>query len=157
MFSALLSLTMLLACGIESPPTSNRDGAGDRASRKAASASRCEPVSRFLLNKVIAEGLTVRGRGSLRDGYAVRSKDFQKVWFLAAEIDGPGLRGDGDIGLWATNAPPATNSYAEYAGLMFSVDSVAKEFSDWGAGDTSDAQITQFDDGAQEARECAES
>jgi hypothetical protein len=38
---------------------------------------------------------------------------------------------------------------------IFAVDGLAKEFSDWGHGDTTDAHITQSSDGVAEAKECA--
>ena len=39
--------------------------------------------------------------------------------------------------------------------LYYSVDGFALQFSDWGDGTKTDAQLYQFDDGAQEAIECA--
>lgn len=111
--------------------------------------NRCEPVSRALLDG-IETGLTVSGGGSLSSGQAVRSDDFEQVWFVAAEIDGPGLEGDGDIGLWATNSVPGGSP----EGLIFAVDAIAREFSDWGAGGATDAQLSTGDDGASEAVDC---
>ena len=96
----------------------------------------------------IAEGLTVTGGGTLRNGYAVKSDDFAKVYMVAADIQGTGMEGDNEIGVWATNS-------LDGAGLIFAVDGLAKEFSDWGRGDTSDAHITLSSDGVSEAKECA--
>jgi hypothetical protein len=56
------------------------------------------------------------------------------VWFISAEIDGPGLEGVGDIGTWAKSGPLAVGG-----GLILSVNEVAQEFSDWGHGDTTEA------------------
>jgi hypothetical protein len=108
---------------------------------------RCEKVSSALLN-AIAEGLTVSGSGTLRGGYAVKSKDFSKVYMVAADIQGTGMEGDNEIGVWATNS-------LDGAGLIFAVDGFAQEFSDWGHGDETDANITQSSDGVTEAKECA--
>ncbi len=69
---------------------------------------------------------------------------------MAAEIDGPGLEGPGTVGIWATNSEPS----GPVEGLIFAVDPAAQEFSDWGHGDETDAQFSQFDDGAQEAEAC---
>jgi hypothetical protein len=110
-------------------------------------ASRCEKVSRALLDG-IAEGLTVTGGGSLRNGYAVKSNDFSKVYMVAADIQGAGMEGTGEVGVWATNS-------LELGGLIFAVDSFAKQFSDWGHGDETDANITPSSDGVSEAKECA--
>jgi hypothetical protein len=43
----------------------------------------------------------------------------------------------------------------EQPGLTYSVNPFALEFSDWGDGTKTDAQLSQFDDGAQEAIACA--
>jgi hypothetical protein len=109
--------------------------------------SRCEKVSSAVLN-AIAEGLTVSGSGTLRNGYAVKSKDFSKVYMVAADIQGTGMEGNSEIGVWATNSLDGT-------GLIFAVDGFAKEFSDWGHGDTTDANIRPSSDGISEAKECA--
>lgn len=110
-----------------------------------SSASRCIAVEQTTLSN-IAEGLTVSGGGSLRDGWAVRSEDFEQVYFVAAEMDGSGMEGDGEVGLWATNDLAG--------GLIFAVNSMAEEFSDWGSGGGTDAELTTSDDGADEALDC---
>jgi hypothetical protein len=96
----------------------------------------------------IEEGLTVSGGGSLRNARAVKSNDLEKVYMVAADIQGDGMEGNDDIGVWATNSLQGN-------GLIFSVDGFAKEFSDWGDAATTDAQITQAADGVDEAKECA--
>lgn len=110
----------------------------------AAPASRCQPATTVLLDS-IAEGLTVTGGGSLRNGWTVRSDDFQKAHFVAAEITGEGM--DGTIGLWVTNDPASPQ-------MLFSVNAFAKEFSDWADGGSTDAAFSQSDDGAREAIDC---
>jgi hypothetical protein len=117
------------------------------ASTPAASANRCAVVSQKKLNR-IADLLTVSGGGSLANGHAVKSNDFESLWFIAATINGPQM-GPNTIGIWATNTLEAVT------GGIFSVDSFAEEFSDWVVGSTTDANITQYDDGAQEAAQCA--
>lgn len=112
--------------------------------------SRCVPVSQPKLD-AIASGLTVTGGGALRDAWAVRSSDFEKVWFVSAEIDGSGIEGDGDVGTWATN------EISSEAGLIYSVGGIANEFSDWGDGGATDAGFSLSDDGAGESAECARS
>jgi hypothetical protein len=116
-------------------------------SASAPSADRCVAVSAKKL-KNIATGLTVGGGGSLTNGFAVKSNDYAEVWFIAAVIDGPGM-GNGVVGIWASNRLEAND------GLIFAIDAFAEEFSDWGVGSTTDANITQSDDGAQEAAQCA--
>jgi hypothetical protein len=117
------------------------------ASTPATSANRCVVVSQKKLNR-IADLLTVSGGGSLANGHAVKSNDFESLWFIAATINGPKMESK-TIGIWAANTLEAVT------GGIFSVDAFAEEFSDWVVGSTTDANITQYDDGAQEAAQCA--
>jgi hypothetical protein len=111
-----------------------------------AQANRCSPASPALLS-AISQGLTVQGGGTLQAGYTVKSADYEKVWMVAAEINGAGMDGVGDVGLWATND-------LNGAGMIFAVDGMANEFSDWADGRATDAQLSISDDGASEAKEC---
>ena len=116
-------------------------------SASAPAADRCVAVSARKL-KTIAIGLTVSGGGTLTNGFAVKSNDYEEVWFIAALIDGPGM-GKGAVGIWASNRLEAND------GLIFAIDGFADEFTDWGLGSATDANIAQSDDGAQEAAQCA--
>lgn len=109
----------------------------------------CLTVSRELLN-AIGSDLRVYGGGTIRRGAAVRSGAHSNAYFVAAEIDGPDLEGDGDIGIWITNKlhPPL--------GMILAVDGIAKEFSVYPDAERSDAQATIFDPGARESRGCLE-
>jgi len=108
---------------------------------------RCRRAPKALV-QAIESGLTVTGGGGLRRGWMVRSRDFEKVYFVAAVIaDATGAKQG--IGLWATD-----RGYREY-GTIFAVNGFANEFSDWGDGGKTDAQFSQFDDGATEAESCA--
>ena len=109
------------------------------------SESRCLEVSAQKLESILP--LTASGGGTLRDAYAVKSSDFSKVWFIAAEMDFAGGEGDGEIGVWATNDLEPVVGF-------FSVNGLALEFTDWADGPSSDAQLSMRDDGASEAEEC---
>ena len=69
---------------------------------------------------------------------------------VAADIQGPGLKGADDVGDWATNSLGA-------GGLTYAVDSIAQEFSDWGDADAIREPIEASADGVDTARSCAES
>jgi hypothetical protein len=135
----VLALLIPTGCG-----GGNRDGGG----ADAAASTRCESVPQDLVDG-IASGLTVDGGGTLRNAQAVRSDDFQGVYFISAEIDGPGMEGDGEVGTWAKSGPLAVGD-----GLVMSVDSIANELSDWGDGGSSDAQLSMSDDGAEASKDC---
>jgi hypothetical protein len=117
------------------------------ASESQGSEPSCQRASRRLL-AAIETGLEVTGGGRLRRGYVVRSTDFDKVYMVAADIQGPGLEAAGDIGVWATNSRRG-------AGAIYAVNSVAQEFSDWRDADKTDAAIDPSAQGVDEARRCA--
>jgi hypothetical protein len=81
----------------------------------------CEAAPDTLVTAVSA-GL-VAGT-SLTGARMVRDPEREDTWLVAAELDGPGISGEGEIGVWATDRPddPAT---------IYSVDAFALQFSDW--------------------------
>ena len=134
----LLSVLALAACG-----GGDDDEATATAPVTAAVASPCEPASSDVMtpigNKLMPEGVRVS------DGRYVRSDDHEQMYFVSAELDGPGLEGEGDVATWAT--PSVGGAEAIYA-----VDDLAKEHSDWRPADEVD--VTIDDHGAQESRDC---
>jgi hypothetical protein len=110
-------------------------------------ASRCLAVSEDTLSW-IESGLT-DDNITLQNAQAVRSDDFEKVYFVSADLQGPGLEGAEDIATFAANN-------IDGSGLVLSVNAVAKEFTDWFHGDREGAQfhVTMSDDGARESRNC---
>ena len=146
--AAVVCVLALAGCsGTDTAESNNRTQSPQATASPTTVTGRCEKVSNALLN-AIAQGLTVTGGGTLRNGYAVKSDDFSKVYMVAADIQGVGMEGDGEVGVWATNS-------LDGSGLILAVDGLAKEFSDWGHGDTTDANITLSSDGVSEAQECA--
>jgi hypothetical protein len=132
------------ACGETQQPSSS----GEPPKSEARRTSSCKRASKKLLD-AIETGLQVDGRGNLRHGYVVRSKDFAKVYMVAADIQAAGLEGPDEVGVWATNSPQAE-------GVIYAVDGIAKEFSDWGDASKTDAAIDISADGVNEAKRCAE-
>jgi len=121
---------------------------GAAACSSSVPSPRCV-VTDALVLRGISQGLTVTGGGWLRFGQAVRSDDFHRAYFVAADIQGPGLNGPDEIGVWVTNRIDGSAGFA-------SVDGYALEFSDWGDGGRTDAAFSMTNDGAQEAKDCAD-
>lgn len=102
----------------------------------------------------IVDGLTVQGGGKLRTSYAVPNTGSDDFGFVvAAEIDGPGMEGDGDIGTWAVGALGG--------GPIVAANSIAQEFSAWGSAVEEGSQMDVARDAiarsrqAQAAEDCA--
>lgn len=110
----------------------------------------CLPVAPAVLD-LIASRLTVAGGGTLRNAQAVKSDEHQNVYYIAADIQGAGLEGGSDIGVWASNRIEAL----DIGVLIMTVDATAKEFSDWLDGGRSDSRLRSTDKGAERAVNCA--
>lgn len=86
-----------------------------------AERSRCVRVAPLVVSAImegLEPGLTLAG------ARAVRSTAYERVWFVSAEIQGPGFQ-DGDVATWSVNR---LDDY----GSIYSAGALAEEFSDWG-------------------------
>jgi hypothetical protein len=114
--------------GEATPTTTTTEETTIATETEEASETECGKPSRAFV-RGISEGLTVAGGGSLSDAaYVEVPRDLQNSqgwpkWLVGADIDGSGLEGDGDIGVWATDV----NN-----GPIWVVNQVAREFSEWG-------------------------
>lgn len=103
----------------------------------------------------ISEGILPETEAELPFAWMVKSDDFENVWFVAGDLDGPELDDPDNIALWATNGPAEDGTYEDGdGGLVLSVDGYAKEFTDWFDAETRD--VSRDDDGADTVLECAE-
>lgn len=98
----------------------------------------------------IASGLTVPGNASLRNARAVKSGVHADAYFVSADIEAPGFKGPGHVVTWFV-----TNLNSR-AGIVNSVDDLAKEFTDWPDASKTAAAATMSDEGAFESRRCSE-
>ena len=83
----------------------------------------------------------------VENGWIVKSRDHSDIYFVSAELDGPGFEDPGDVGTWATTSPGGAEA-------IFSVDDLAKDHTTWRDG-TAVAGLSLDDDGAEESRACA--
>jgi len=95
-------------------------------------------------------GLNINGGGSIRNLKAVKSTDFESIYFISGDLQGAGLEGSGDIATFATNK-------LDYTGLTLSVDTVAVEFSDWPDVSTTNLGVSRSNKGYSESRKCVSS
>lgn len=103
---------------------------------------RCKPASEALLSAV--EGGLVEGENAeLLSGFAVKSLDHQRIWFVAAQVSGS----RGGVGLWAVQD-------RDGRGPILSVNQLAADITDWPDGADEATPVTATDDGADEALSC---
>lgn len=106
----------------------------------ATGADRCLPASDAAVAAIV-EGL--KKGVSLRDVYIVRSRDYNRAYFVSANVEG-GPGGE-QIATWAITAPEPTGT------LVFAVTEPAKRLSRFSdAGGT----FSGVDDGVTESQEC---
>lgn len=82
---------------------------------------------------------------------AYRSDDYEQVYFVAADLAGDGINPGDAVALFATNDDPTAPGIE---GPTLAVGGFAHEFSDWGHGEQTDAQLSISDHGADEAQDC---
>lgn len=110
-------------------------------------ANKCEDVPSDVVAS-LQEGSNTQGI-TLRNAKAVKSNDFESVYFISADLQGAGLEGNEDIATFTTN------KLENGGGILLSVNNVAKEFFVFPDASTTDAKATMSDDGASQSQTCA--
>jgi phage-related tail fiber protein len=120
------------------------------ASEPPESTGTCLAISARLLEAIDAGVKDVQGSNSVSQAAAYRAPERANVWFVAAEINGPGISSGEAIGVWASNFGVEGNDF----GSLFSIDGIANAFSSWGSTEGTGFEISRFEKGVQEARDC---
>ena len=115
----------------------------DSGSGEGATDTECQTAPARAI-AAIEPGLTVTGGGSLTRAHARQEGEW---WYVAAEIQGPGLEESGDIGVWAMPD-------IEDPGRIFAAEATADEFSDWGTRSGAENAGVWHSDGANAAAAC---
>lgn len=112
--------------------------------------AQCTNVSVDMV-KIINDGFPEEGYTlHTNTARAVKSSDFKKLYFIAAQVTGPRLPPPGHIGIWASNSLQAGE------GMILSVNWLANDYSVWPNGEQSEAKISISDHGIRESETCAE-
>ena len=137
----LLALVPVLLIGCSSSPPVRP--------QNPQSSSRCVPASVAQMNAVRTGVKHVDPKNDVKSGWAVKSKSFDNVWFVATKVYGAGMENGSDPGVWAISGSQAK------PGMTISVNGNAKSFSSWPDASTTRAGTTLADDGAEDALSCA--
>jgi hypothetical protein len=138
----ITAIAMLLAAALVL--TACSDTVSDEALETVS--ERCKAVSQETLD-FIATGLTIEN-GTLRDGAGVKSDYGPDLWMVAAELDGVGFEGDGDLAVWAL----ITGLEVDQIEAIAAADDFTREASTW--GDDLGSDISSLVDGVSASLAC---
>ena len=143
LFSLAVVLLAAVACGGEPSERVQKE-----ESRLSASGD-CEQVPAATLTQ-ITQALTVEG-GSVRAPYQVRSKLYNNIYMVAADLEGPGLDGPDDIGVWASGEIQGTDATLSW------VNSLARDNSELlGGSQQGTTRFTPTAHGIRESIKCVQ-
>jgi len=108
--------------------------------KKEVDYTRVEPASEKQI-EYISRGIKKETNAEIGKVYVVKSNDYENVYFCATRLSGPGISND-CIGVWSISGDKNN------PGMIFSVNGIAKEFSDYPDGSKTQANITMSGDGA---------
>jgi hypothetical protein len=154
----IVAVLLLAACDRASVISPSTDpGASPTATVATASATTAATAAANLdciatpeSAAAIADGLTVPGGGTLREAFAVPlsfESDSNLGFVVAAEIDGPGIEGDGEVGTWAVGDLGG--------GPIFAANQLVQEFSEWGAAASEGSTVDLARDAVANSDEAA--
>jgi hypothetical protein len=115
-----------------------------------ASNGTCQEISARLLEAINSGIQDIQASNSVLRAAAYKAPDRANVWFVAAEIRGPGIGAGEAVGVWASSYGVEDDG----SGSLFSVDGIANGFSSWGSTEGTTFEISRFEDGVQESRDC---
>jgi hypothetical protein len=140
MFAIASSLTSTDETTTDSTTSSDTAQQAPAAVDEVEDESRCTKVPQSVL-KELGSGI------KLTDGWAVRSDDYKKVWFVGARY----------LNTWpvfSVNGNPSSPDTA-FDGLVLAVNDDANDFTPWPYGPDTAFKVSMSDDGAREAELCA--
>jgi hypothetical protein len=136
-----LALVLILLIGCS--------GAAPARPQNPQSSSRCVPASVAQMNAIRTGVKHIDPKNNVKSGWAVKSKSFDNVWFVAAKVYEAGMENGSDPGVWAISGSQAN------PGMSFSVNGYAQSLSSWPDASMARAGTTMADDGAEDALSCA--
>ena len=139
---ALLVVLTAAGCGNDDEPAASPT---DSSVRSTSASPRCVATDSSLMTP-LGNGMK-DDQQRLKNGQVVRSEDDAEIYFVSAEIYGPGVE-NGTIGTWATRSLGGAEA-------IWTVDEVSKEFSDLRDGIEA-ADLSASDPAADESRRCVE-
>ncbi len=111
--------------------------------------SRCIPATVKQLDFINYAVSSLQASNYIKDGWAVKSNDFENVYMVATLIYGPSIEDGAGPAVFAIGGDP------DNPHTWLAVDGFAKEFTGLPDASKTDAEITISADGVKEASQCA--
>lgn len=121
------------------------------APTNSVAASNCLKIKKWYPKQVLKAN--EQGTGKLRfvAAKAVKSPDFQNVYFVAIKFKATGI--SPTTGVWAVSGG-LPQKPGDLKGLTLAIDATAQLFTTWGKGDATSARISKADPSVSAARAC---
>lgn len=110
--------------------------------------SRCLPATLKQLDFINYAVQSMQASNSIKDGWAVKSNDYENVYMVATLIYGPAIEEGVGPAVFAVGGDPETPH------TWLAVNGYATEFTEFPDAGKTDAEITLNSDGVQEAIDC---
>jgi hypothetical protein len=120
-------------------------------SGESATAANCLKITKWYPTELLSGNEAGTGKLQFVSAKAVRSPDFNNVYFVAVKFKASGV--GNQIGVWAINGK-LPQKPADLAGLTLSVNSIAQQFTVWPDADRTQAQIAKNDRSIAAAIKC---
>lgn len=121
------------------------------SSHTAMANSECLKINKWYPTQVLSGGESGTGKLKFVSAVAIRSKDFNRVYFVAIKFKATGV--GNQVGVWAVSGK-LPQKPADLSGLTLAVDSIAQQFTVWPDGDKTQAQIMTNDRYVSKAKSC---
>ena len=141
----LAGVLAVLAAGCGGDDDETAGGVTTQTATQATVSERCAAASTDLVTP-LSNGIETEG-ARLTRVYMVESEDHDDIYFVSAEVDGPGYEDSGDVATFASESQFG-------GGAIYAVDDLANELSTLRDG-RSVAGLSLDDDGVEASRSCA--
>lgn len=117
----------------------------------SSNAARCLSITKWYPNQILSGNESGTGKLSFVSAAAVKSPDFQSVFFVAVKFKATGV--GNQVGVWAISGKLPQKA-SDLSGLTLAANATAQRFTVWPDGNRSQAQIALNDKSIKAASKC---
>jgi hypothetical protein len=117
----------------------------------ANAASKCLTIKNWYPTEILNGNESGTGKLTLVSAAAIRSSDFNNVYFVAVKFKATGV--GNQTGVWAVNGK-LPQKVEDLSGLTLAINPIAQKFTVWPKGNKTNAKIAMNDRSVAEAIKC---